>query len=77
MKKSNKTNPIEAPAVVHPSSKEGQMDFFKDQARAVKDKYNTVKNGKGSNPRPVNKKKFDENFKEIDWSPKPTIKGKE
>lgn len=29
---------------------------------------NTVQNGKGSKPRPVDKKKYDENFDSIKWS---------
>lgn len=33
-------------------------------------KLNTVKNGKGSKPRPVDKEKFNQNFDEIDWSKK-------
>ena len=28
---------------------------------------NTVQNGKGSKPRPVDKKKYDENFDNIKW----------
>ena len=28
---------------------------------------NTVQNGKGSKPRPVDKKKYDENFDSIKW----------
>lgn len=31
---------------------------------------NTVKNGKGSKPRPANKKQFDNNFDLIDWGSK-------
>lgn len=35
-------------------------------------KLNTVKNGKGSKPRPVDQEKFNQNFDEIDWSKKET-----
>jgi hypothetical protein len=33
-------------------------------------KLNTVKNGKGSKPRPVDQEKFNQNFDEIDWGKK-------
>ena len=33
-------------------------------------KLNTVKNGKGSKPRPLDKKKYNQNFDEIDWKKK-------
>lgn len=42
---------IEAPAVVHSSSKEEQMKWFQQTANDVKQKYNTVTNGKGSRNR--------------------------
>jgi hypothetical protein len=37
-------------------------------------KLNTVKNGKGSKPRPVDQEKFNQNFDEIDWGKKEAVK---
>lgn len=34
-------------------------------------------NGKGSKPRPVNKKKYNENWDLINWNPKPKRSSKE
>jgi hypothetical protein len=34
---------------------------------------NTVQNGKGSKPRPADKKKYDENFDSIKWSKKTSV----
>lgn len=36
-------------------------------------KLNTVKNGKGSKPRPLDKNKYNQNFDEIDWKKKDDV----
>lgn len=65
MSKRNKK--IEAPAIVHSSTEQGQLDYFRETANKVKDKYNTVTNGKGYCPRNCFSDQFLKNYDEINW----------
>jgi len=54
--------------IIHSPSKEGQMSFFKEQADAVKHKFNRPM-GKGSRNRTnINSKAWRQGYDQIKWS---------